>query len=192
MHSNKKRKLFHYNDKIYRVERVNRNNDKTYYNCYNCGVGRINSFTDGDGGEIIVETKACCETCDSSPEQQLALSAKQELIQRYAEDINETPLSCYETACRNLERTCPAALQHFPSFTSMRTNLKRARLSTLPAIPTTYESIPSWPHFPVVFQQNYSGVEQFLFLDLDYVSEGPVIAEPKRILGFMCNNSAKK
>ena len=87
-------KIFHFNDNVYRVERVNRNNDKTYYNCYNCGVGRINSFTDGDGGEIIVETKACCETCDQSPEQQLALSAKQEMIRRYAEDINETPLSC--------------------------------------------------------------------------------------------------
>ena len=145
-------------------ERANRNNGKTYYNCYTCGVGRINSFTDGDGGERMVENKACCETCDSSPEQQLALSAKQEMTQRYAEDINETPLSCYETARRNLERTCPVVLQHFPSFTSMRTNLKLARLSTLPAIPTSYESIPSWPYFRLFINKTIAVLSSFFFL----------------------------
>ena len=32
-----------------------------------------------------------------------------------------------------------------------------------------------YQHYPIL--STYSGVEQFLFLDLDYVSEGPVMAD---------------
>lgn len=190
--SNKKKKLLQHNDKLYRFERTNHNNlDVSYYSCYNCGSGRlICTNNDGDGNNIV-ESKRCSETCDSSHESQMALAAKQALVTMCANRIDLTPQTCYEIARRDLEIQCPAALQHFPSFLSMRTNLNRAKKETLPALPTSYETIPAADIFPAEFQLNFKNDGQFLFLDLVYVPEVPTLGL-KRILAFMSVGSAFK
>mmetsp|Transcript_9373 Transcript_9373/g.12968 ORF Transcript_9373/g.12968 Transcript_9373/m.12968 type:complete len:387 (-) Transcript_9373:165-1325(-) len=189
LQSNKKRKLFQYNDKMYRVERINGANDVTYYTCYNCGEGRINS---ANGGMIIVETKLCSEACDCSPAYLKAVVAKQLLVKICSEQLELTIQACYDNVRRDLEISCPEALHHFPTYLSMRTNLKRARNANLPVIPTNFAMIPEPNLFPYRFQQNFQANEQFLFMDLEYVPPELPIVERKRILCFMSISSALK
>lgn len=186
--SNKKRKLFEFNEKMYRLERVNASNDRSYFSCYNCGVGRLNS---SDGGTTFVEKKLCSENCNSSPDLQRALMAKQALIKMCAERIDLTPQACYENARRELQSSYPESMIHFPSYRSMATNLKRAKSANFPAIPTSYASLPAVGMIPNQFQLDYNGEEQFLFLDLEYVPE-TLNAVPQRILAFMSINSSLK
>jgi len=191
LRSNKKRKLYQFNEKLYRLERLNPSSSVTYYLCYNCNIGRLNSSSDCHGIETFEETKNCSGNCNSSPEYVKALIAKQELIKICADRIDLTPQVCYENARRDLEVSCPEALCHFPSFLSMKSMLKRAKTANLPPIPTKlYDSLPNI--IPDQFQLNHKGDANFLFLDVEYIPDvGPNLG-PKRILGFMSFHSAYK
>ena len=146
--TNKKRNLVEYNNKYYKFERLNENNNVSYYNCHHCGFGRLKSLLDG-----FVETKLCSFTCNSSPAVTASLFAKQALKKLCVERLDLTPQVCYENVRRDLELQCPEALDHFPTYLSMATNIKRAKKKGLPPIPTTFESIPA--EIPLQFQKNF-------------------------------------
>mmetsp|Transcript_25978 Transcript_25978/g.37255 ORF Transcript_25978/g.37255 Transcript_25978/m.37255 type:complete len:407 (-) Transcript_25978:566-1786(-) len=185
--TNKKRKLFLFNDKNYRVERINESNNKTYYCCYNCHIGRLK----GDEGGNITETVPCRDNCVANPLILAASLAKKRAFKECAERIDLTPQTCYDNARRDLDTSHPGAVVFLPPFNSLRSSFRRIRNKSLPAIPNSYETIPDRDAFPLNFQLNYLLNERFLFLDVEYIPEAPA-ATAQRIFAFMNENSAQQ
>jgi len=185
--TNKKRKLFHFNNKNYRVERINESNGKTYYSCYHCRIGRLKGDETGD----IIETKTCRDNCAANPLRLAADSARKGALKECGERLDLTPQTCYDNARRDLEASNPGAVVFFPSYHSMRSSLRRVRNKSIPAIPITFDEIPLGDAFPLNFRQDYNQQEPFLFFNAEYIPEENDDV-PKRLLAFMNENSAQQ
>ena len=187
----KRRELFLFDSRLFRIVDENQNNLSVYYKCntnpsVKCG-GRLIRTAVGE----IIQTVACLDTCHRLSDAKIAaLRARKRLFDQVRSHPHRSIRFCYTDIRAELSQINLEAVIHLDSLSTLRASLQRWRRGVIPPRPENYNSIPTTELFPEIYTRNKFGQEPFLFLDRTYIPPEGNDGTAYRVLAFMSPRSA--